>query len=156
MAERERKGEEELDQEWSELVEELRLTMPGVQVLFAFLLILPFQRPFEDLSRGQEYVYFAALLAAAVAVVLLISPAANHRLRWRKGDKDALMRSATRSAVAATVFIALAMTASVFLITDVLFGLPLTAVVPSALGALFVWYWYGLPLWRRAREGGRR
>jgi cation transport ATPase len=152
VAEPERRVKEELDQEWSELVEELRLAMPGVQVLFAFLLILPFQRPFDELSREQEYVYFSALLAAAIAVVLLISPAANHRLRWRQGDKDALMRTATRSAVAATVFIALAMTASVFLITDVLFGLPLTAIVPSALAALFAWFWYGLPLWRRARE----
>jgi cation transport ATPase len=112
----------ELDQEWSELVEEHRLAMPGVQVLFAFLLILPFQSRFERLTAIQEYVYFSALLCATAAVVLLITPTATHRIRWRKQDKEALMVMSTRTAIAATVFIAASMTASVFLITDVLFG----------------------------------
>ena len=110
---------EELDQEWGELVEEHRLAMPGVQVLFAFLLILPFQNRFEGLTTQQEYVYYAALLCATVAIILLITPTASHRIRWRKQDKEALMVMATRTAIAATVFIAAAMTASVYLITDV-------------------------------------
>ena len=142
----------ELDQEWGELVEEHRLAMPGVQVLFAFLLILPFQNRFQTLTSMQEYVYFAALLCATLAVVLLITPTAAHRLRWRQADKEALMVMATRTAIAATVFIASAMTASVFLITDVLFGEPATVVVSTGVAAAFALFWYGFPLYRRLKS----
>jgi cation transport ATPase len=143
---------EELDQEWGELVEEHRLAMPGVQVLFAFLLILPFQNRFDDLGTNQEYVYFSALICATIAIILLIAPTAAHRIRWRQSDKEALMVMATRSAIAATVFIALAMTASVFLITDVLFGEPTTVIVCSFVAALFVLFWYAIPLYRHFRD----
>jgi hypothetical protein len=152
VVEEEKRTSEELDQEWGELVEEHRLAMPGTQVLFAFLLVLPFQRRFEELTQNQVYVYFSALLCAAVAIVLLIAPTANHRLLWRRGDKEALLVAANRTAIAATVFLAAGMAASVYLITDFLFGQPATALVTAALGALFVWFWYGQPLVRRMRE----
>jgi len=151
---RENRPNEELDQEWSELVEEHRLAMPGTQVLFAFLLVLPFQQRFEELSTNQVYVYFTALLCAAVAIILLITPTANHRLRWRRGDKEALLTHANRTAIAATVFLAAGMAASVYLITDFLFGEPATAAVTAPLAALFIWLWYGLPVIRRMRERG--
>ena len=146
------RSKEELDQEWSELVEEHRLAMPGVQVLFGFLLILPFQNRFRDLTTTQEYVYFSALLCAAVAIVLLISPTAAHRIRWRQQDKEALLRRATRTAIAATIFMAASMTASVYLITDYLFGEPATAIVTALLAALFAGFWYVFPLVRRLRD----
>ena len=152
MSTEETRPPEELDQEWGELVEEHRLAMPGTQVLFAFLLVLPFQQRFQELTEHQVYVYFSALLCAAVAIVLLITPTANHRLRWRQGDKEALLVTATRTAIAATVFLAAGMSASVYLITDFLFGEPATAAVTAPLGALFIWLWYGLPLVRRMRE----
>ena len=155
MAKGERRTKEELDQEWSELVEEHRLAMPGVQVLFAFLLILPFQNRFEDLTRFQEHVYLAALVCAAFSVVLLITPTAAHRIRWRDADKEALLRIATKTAIAATVFIAAAMSASVYVITDFVFGEPTTAFVTSAVAVAFVLFWYGFPLWRRLKEGRR-
>ncbi len=155
MAKGERRTKEELDQEWSELVEEHRLAMPGVQVLFAFLLILPFQNRFEDLTRFQEHVYLAALVCAAFSVVLLITPTAAHRIRWRQADKEALLRMATKTAIAATVFIAAAMTASVYVILDFVFGEPTTALVTSAVALAFVLFWYGFPLWRRLKEGRR-
>jgi hypothetical protein len=142
----------ELDQEWGELVEEHRLAMPGVQVLFAFLLILPFQSRFEDLRTNQKYVYYAALLCATFAIVLLITPTAAHRIRWRQQDKEVLLRMSTRAAIAATVFIAAAMTASVYLITDVLFGEPATVIVSSVVAATFVVFWYVFPLYRRFRH----
>jgi cation transport ATPase len=145
---------EELDQEWSELVEEHRLAMPGTQVLFAFLLVLPFQRRFEELSKEQTYVYYAALLCAAVAIVLLIAPTAAHRMLWRHGDKEALLRTSTITALAATAFVAAGMTASVYLITDFLFGEPATAIVTSILAGLFVGFWYAFPLARRLRARG--
>jgi hypothetical protein len=146
------RSKEVLDQEWAELVNEHRLAMPGVQVLFAFLLILPFQTRFEDLSTTQEYVYYAALLCATAAIVLLITPTAAHRIRWRHQDKEALLRMSTRAAIAATVFIASAMTASVYLITDILFGEPATVIVASLVAAAFVTFWYGFPLYRRFKN----
>ncbi len=146
------RSKEELDQEWNELVQEHRLAMPGVQVLFAFLLILPFQNRFERLTTNQEYVYYAALLCATAAIVLLIAPTASHRIRWRRRDKEALLRVSTRTAIAATVFIAAAMTASVYLITDVLFGEPTTAIVSAAVAAAFATFWYAFPLYRRAKD----
>ena len=152
MADREERSKEELDQEWGELVEEHRLAMPGVQVLFGFLLILPFQNRFRELTTAQEYVYFSALLCAAVAIVLLISPTAAHRIRWRQADKEALLRRATRTAIAATVFMAASMTGSVYLITDYLFGEPATAIVTGLLAALFAGFWYVFPLVRRLRD----
>jgi cation transport ATPase len=143
---------EELDREWGELVEEHRLAMPGVQVLFAFLLILPFQNRFERLTATQEYVYFAALMCATIAIILLITPTASHRIRWRRQDKEALLQMSTRAAIAATVFIAAAMTASVFLITDVLFGEPATVAVSCAVAAMFALFWYAFPLYRRSKD----
>jgi hypothetical protein len=151
VAEKHTRSKEELDQEWSELVEEHRLAMPGTQVLFAFLLVLPFQQRFEKLNGHQTYVYYAALLCAAVAIVLLITPTAAHRLLWRHGDKDALLRVSTATGIAATAFLASGMTASVYLITDFLFGEPATAIVSAVLAGLFVAFWYGLPLLRRLR-----
>jgi hypothetical protein len=147
---------EELDQEWSELVEELRLALPGAEVLFAFLLVLPFQHTFETLAPGQRYVYFGALLASAVACVLLISPSVNHRLRWRQGDKEALLRYATRMSIAATICTAIAMTASLSMITRLVFDARATAIVTTAFAALFAWFWYGLPLWRRFARRSHR
>ena len=149
MAER---SKEVLDQEWGELVEEHRLAMPGVQVLFAFLLILPFQNRFEQLSNQQTYVYYAALLSATVAIILLITPTAAHRIRFRAQDKEALIRMSTRAAIVATVFIAAAMTASVYLITDLLFGEPATVIVASLVAAAFVTFWYAFPLYRRFKN----
>ena len=146
------RSKQELDQEWSELVEEHRLAMPGVQVLFAFLLILPFQNRFERLTDYQEYVYYTALLCATGAIVLLITPTAAHRIRWRQADKEALLRMSTHAAIAATVFIAAAMTASVYLITDVLFGEPATVIVSTLVAAAFVLFWYAVPLYRRYRS----
>ena len=149
MAER---SKDVLDQDWGELVEEHRLAMPGVQVLFAFLLILPFQNRFERLTVQQEYVYYAALLCATIAIILLITPTASHRIRWRKQDKEALMVMATRTAITATVFIAAAMTASVYLITDVIFGEPATMIVSSFVALAFILFWYAFPLYRRLKD----
>jgi len=140
---------EELDQEWSELVEELRLALPGAEVLFGFLLVLPFQDGFAQLSELQRGVYFSSLLATAVASVLLISPSVNHRLRWREGEKESLLRSATRMSIAATLCIAFAMVSAIAVLTDRLFGSPASGVVTAAIAATFAWFWYGLPFWTR-------
>jgi hypothetical protein len=142
----------DLDQEWSELLEEHRVVMPGAQVLFTFLLILPFQNRFGQVSETQEYVYFAGFSCAAIAIVLLITPAAGHRIRWRQQDKEALLRYSTKTSISALVFLALAMSASVFLVADFLFGSAVTAIATVVVAVLFSWFWFTRPLLRRLRE----
>lgn len=145
----------DLDQEWSELLEEHRVAMPGAQVLFTFLLVLPFQNRFGQVTEAQEYVYFAGFACAAIAIVLLITPAASHRIRWRQQDKEALLRYSTKTSIVALVFLALAMSASVFLVADFLFGAALTTATTALVVVLFSWFWFTRPLLRRLREGAR-
>jgi predicted membrane channel-forming protein YqfA (hemolysin III family) len=144
--------ERDLDQEWSELLEEHRVAMPGAQVLFTFLLILPFQNRFQELSEAQEGLYFGAFICASIAIVLLITPTASHRIRWRQHDKEALLRYATKTSIAALVFLAAAMTASVFLVGDFMFEIPTAVVATAAIAVLFAWFWFARPLYRRLRD----
>jgi hypothetical protein len=144
--------EERLDRELIEFLNELRVALPGVQVLFAFLLTVPFTQRFAEATEIQRDVYFAAFLCAAVATVLLIAPSSYHRIRFRQHDKEQMLRTANRLAIAGTVFLALAMTATVFVITDVLFGGAATAATTAAAAGLFLWFWYALPLSRRLRD----
>jgi len=142
----------ELDRELIELLNELRVALPGVQVLFAFLLIVPFSNGWKQVTELQTDVYYSAFLFVALASILLIAPSVNHRVRWRRGEKDRLLIAANRSALAGTVFLAAGMTATVFLITDVLFSSAGAALAAGLLGGGFVWFWYGLPLWRAERR----
>jgi RsiW-degrading membrane proteinase PrsW (M82 family) len=144
--------EERLDRELIELLNELRVALPGVQVLFAFLLTVPFTSRFARVDDLQQDAYLVALVATAIASVLLMAPTAHHRIRFRERDKEALIRTANRLAIAGTVCVAVGMTAAVFLVTDVLFKKPLTAVVTGFVAGCFVWFWYGIPLLRAARR----
>ena len=146
--------DERLDRELIELLNELRVALPGVQVLFAFLLAVPFTQRFERLTGVQEDVFFAAFLCTAVATALLIAPSAYHRLRWREHDKEQMLQISNRLAIAGTVFLAAAIIAVVYLVTDLIFGLAATLVATLLTAILFSWLWYGLPLARRLR--GRR
>jgi Family of unknown function (DUF6328) len=147
------RGEEDLDRELIELLNELRVALPGVQVLFAFLLIVPFSQGYSKLSDFQKDVYVAALMFAALASILLIAPSAFHRLQWRQHDKEWLLAASNRLAIAGTVFLALGMTAAVLLITDFVLGKGWSAVLVAAIAAAFAWFWYGWPLLRRLRTG---
>lgn len=148
---------ERLSRKLEELLQGLRVIMPGVQVLFAFLLAVPFTGRFRQVTDIQRDVYFASFLCAALASVLLIAPSAYHRARWHYTDREALedkqrmLVTANREAIVGTVFLALAMTGTVFLVTDVLFGAPLAAGISGVLAGAFAWFWYGLPLTRRLR-----
>jgi hypothetical protein len=144
--------DERLDRELIELLNELRVALPGVQVLFAFLLAVPFTQRFEGLTGVQEDVFFAAFLCTAVATALLIAPSAYHRLRWREHDKEQMLQISNRLAIAGTVFLAAAIIAVVYLVTDLIFGLASTLVATLLATALFGWLWYGLPLVRRLRR----
>lgn len=148
---------ERLNRKLAELLQELRVALPGVQVLFAFLLTIPFTGQFGKVSDVQRDVYFASFLAAAVASTLLIAPSAYHRIRWRYLDKEEMEQkrrmlvTASRLAVGGLVFLGLAMTGVTYLISDLLFGLGEAALVSVSLAAVFVWFWYVLPLQRRMR-----
>jgi len=144
--------EEQLDRELIELLNELRVALPGVQVLFAFLLGVPFTQRFGEATDLQKDVYFLTFLCTAVATALLIAPSAYHRLDWRRGDKEHLLVVSNRLAISGTAFLALAISGAVFVVTDMLFEPTSAAVVAAATAAFFGWFWYGLPLLRRARE----
>ena len=135
-----------------ELLNELRVTLPGVQVLFAFLLAVPFTNRWERVTDTQTDAYFVALLATLFGSVLLIAPSAYHRLRWREATDDELLRVSNRLAIAGTVCLAVGMTAAVFLITDLVYKSTVTAVVTALAAGSFAWFWYGLPLLHRARK----
>src|SRR4051795_6064266 len=140
---------ERLDRNLGELLQELRVALPGVQVLFAFLLAVPFQQNFTKITPFQEKVYFATLLLTAVSAILLISPSAYHRLTFRRQQKDHLIFLANRFAIAGLGCLALAMTGAIVLITDVLYGTAATAVTGSLAFLTFAMFWYALPLRRR-------
>ena len=143
-----------VDRELIELLNELRVALPGVQVLFAFLLTVPFSQRFAKLSDLQRDVYFLAFLTAALGVALLIAPSSYHRLRFRHGDKERMLFTSNRLAIAGLVFVALSMTGVVFVIADLLFGLLAAMLIAIAVAGWFTWFWYGLPLSRAMRDPG--
>jgi hypothetical protein len=147
---REGRSKEDLNRELIELLNELRVALPGVQVLFAFLLAVPFANGWKRVTDFQRDVFFVAFLCTTAATALLIAPSAYHRIRWRDHDKEHMLVTANRLTIAGLGMLALAIAASVFLITDLLFDLWEAIVVTSVVGVGFAWLWYGLPLWREA------
>ena len=151
MAEQESR-KEQLEREHGELLEELRSLIPGAEVLFGFLLAVSFTIPFRDLDRAERYVYFVTLVSTAAAVVLFLAPAAHHRLRFREGDKDNILRKGNREAIAGTAAIGIAFTGVLFLVSDLVFSIPVAVVVASAFFALTAWRWWAIALYRKAQE----
>jgi len=146
------RDEDDLNRELIELLNELRVALPGVQVLFAFLLAVPFATGWQRVTNFQRDVFFVAFLCTTAATILLIAPSTYHRLRWREHDKEHMLVTANRLTIAGSVFLALAMISVVLLITDLLFSVG-WAIVATALVAFgFGWFWYGLALLRRAER----
>ena len=143
---------ERVDRELMELLTELRVALPGVQFLFAFLLIVPFQETVADATAFQLGVYFVALVAAAITTGLLIGPAAQHRVLFRQHDKEALLHRSNRAALAGLVVLALAIASAVLLVVDVLFSRTLAWVTAGGVAALLVWWWVAVPFWKRAHN----
>ena len=143
---------ERVDRELMELLNELRVALPGVQFLFAFLLIVPFQQKVDQLTDLQRDVYFVALASAALATALLIAPAAQHRVLFRQQHKEGLLRRSNRSALAGLVALGLAICAALLLVVDVLFSLTLAWLTAGALAAVLVWWWIAVPYWQRAHN----
>ena len=142
---------ERLDRNLAEMQDELRVVVTGVQVLFAFLLIVPFNTGFAHVGEFERTVYFVTLLFAALAAACTIAPSAQHRLLFRHDDKQHLAFSSNRIVIAGLAFLAIAMCGCLLLIATKLFGAPV-GVLTLLLGSTpFVVMWFVVPLRRRRR-----
>ena len=145
--------DERLNRELIELLNELRVVLPGVQVLFAFLLTVPFTNRFQRITNTQELVFFGTFLLTMIATGLLIAPSAYHRLRWRRHDKEQILTTSNRLAISGMATLALALSGAVYLVTDLLFeSVAAVAIVTAATVLFLFWFWYGLPLLRRIED----
>jgi hypothetical protein len=140
---------ERIDRELIELLNELRVALPGVQVLFAFLLVLPFQQGFRDISETDRLVYFIALLASAAAGALLIAPSVYHRLNFRRRNKERMLNDSNVLLIAGTALTGLGIACSIFVIADVLYGGVVAIVATIITFTVYAGLWGVLPLLRR-------
>jgi uncharacterized protein DUF6328 len=147
---------ERLDRNLIEMLQEVRVVQTGVQVLFAFLLTVPFSSRFDEITGFQRGVYFAALVGAAAASVLLLAPTALHRILFRLGQKEYMVEVSNRLTLGGLVATAVAMIAAMLLVSDVMFGTGVALVVAFATAVAFGVVWALLPLRRRREVVGRR
>ena len=138
-----------LEREHEQLFDELRSIIPGVEVLFAFLLTVAFTERFEQLTDLQRGVYYATFFCAGLTLVLLLAPSSFHRIRFRQSDKNALLRAANIEALAALALLAFAIAGTVFLITDVMFSTTAAVVASAAIFLVAASLWWVYPLSRR-------
>lgn len=144
--------QERIDRNLGDLLQELRVAFPGVQILFAFLLVVPFQQGWETVDGAEKRVYYVALLLTAISSICFIAPTARHRLRFRERDLRWVVESSNRLMVAGLIALGGAIAAVLLLITMVVFSDGFAIAVCVAFSALIVWVWFGAPLirdWRR-------
>ena len=137
---------ERVSRELIELLNELRVALPGVQVLFAFLLAVPFAQGFTHTTDFQRALFFVVMSLTAASLALLIAPSAWHRLRFRQQDKERILRASNKMSIAGLGFLALAMTGAVMLIADFIYSPTLTIVSGVAAAIVYGLLWYVLPL----------
>jgi hypothetical protein len=140
---------EKIDRELIELLNELRVALPGVQVLFAFLLILPFQQRFSQVGDVDRLVYLAALLSSAAAGALLIAPSVYHRVNFRRRNKERILLDSNALLIAGSAFTGIGIVCAIFVIGDVLFGFAVALALTLATLGLYAALWVVLPLVRR-------
>ena len=146
---REESRAERDDRNLAELLQELRVAGLGVQVLFGFLLSLPFTTVFKQLSGGEHDLYLTCLVLAAVATALLLGPVAYHRLVFRQGQKENLVRAANIMAILGLITVGLAVSASVLLVTGFVAGYVTGTVIAALVLVMFGLLWFAYPLTRR-------
>ena len=144
---------ERLDRNLTELVGELRVALPGVQVLFAFLLTVPFNQRFADATRFQKDVYLLTLLSTALATALLLAPSTLHRIQFRRDDKRYIVETANRYAIAGFAALLVSVTGAVLLVTDFVYGATTAAAATVAIATVLIVCWFVLPVRRRRRQG---
>ncbi len=140
---------ERVNRELIELLNELRVALPGVQVLFAFLLAVPFATGFKETTDFQRDLFFCILLATAISSALLIAPSAYHRINFREHDKEQMLQTSNGLAIAGLTLLALAIVGAVALIADFLYGPTVPILCAGAGVVLFGILWFVLPLVRR-------
>ena len=143
---------ERLDRELKELLEEIRVILPGVQLLGALLFTVAFSSKFSDFTTFERATYFVGFVASGVAAVLLVAPSAQHRILFRQRQKDELVLIASRLALAGTFALAVAISASTYLVGEFVYDHSVAAGVTGVLAAILAWFWYGLPLFERVRQ----
>lgn len=140
------------DRQMIELLNEVRVAMPGVQILFGFLLTVPFAQRFETVTDFQRDVYFVTLLLGALATAFLIAPSAAHRMLFHQGQRTWLIAHANRMLIGGLACLGLALVGTVLLVTDFLFDGAAPFVFPTLLALLLVALWFVRPLARRSRR----
>jgi hypothetical protein len=142
---------DQLNRNLDQLLQELRVALPGVQVLFAFLLTVPFATGFKEVTPREQDVYFATLILAAVATALLIAPSMHHRILFHQEDKRHLIAVANVLMIAGLTALASSITLAIGLVTSFLFGSPQSWIATGVAASSFALVWYALPLQRRLR-----
>lgn len=149
---RDESEEERLDRNLDELLQGLRVALPGIQVLFAFLLVVPFQQGWETVTEFEKTVYYVTLVLTTSASVCLIAPTARHRVRFRDLDKEWIVQSSSRLAIVGLALMGAAICGALLLISSVVYDGALVGIVPAAIGAGIFWLWFGAPLLRDLRD----
>jgi Family of unknown function (DUF6328) len=151
------------DRNLSDLLQELRVALPGVQVLFAFLLTVPFTNRFDDLSPFEEKLYFGVLITVALATVLLVAPTIGHRILFRRQQKEYIVTLSNNLALVGMALLAVSMCGAIALISDFLFGSTTAIISTIVMAAAFIGFWFTGPIIRRAQlperttpQGSRR
>lgn len=138
-----------LDRELAELLNEIRVVLPGVQTIFAFLLIVPFSNRFSETTSPERVLYTIALFSSAVGGVLLMAPTSFHRLRFRRRDKKRLLEVSNRVTVGGLAFLGVAITSAMFLLTEFLYGFIVASALTLPVTAATAGLWWVVPLSRR-------
>src|SRR3954469_19969246 len=145
--------EQRRDRQFIELLNELRVALPGVQILFGFLLTVPFAAGFERVTSTQRTLLYATLMSLAPSAVFLSAPSATHRRRFHKHDRSYIVESANRYLIAGLVWLGVAMILAITLITDVLYDGFAVWLVPALIGVAIAFFWFIRPLRRRQSSG---
>jgi hypothetical protein len=138
-------SKERADRNFTELLQGARVAVTGVQVMFAFLLTVPFSQEFVKLREFDRWLFYVALVSAAIASICYIAPANQHRMLFRQGLKEKLVRRSNYYGIAGALALGLSMTAATMLVVDFLFHSTLALVTAGGLALLVVWAWFGQP-----------
>ena len=149
---REESEKERVDRNLQEMLGELRVALPGVQVLFAFLLVAPLNQRFAQVTSFEKTVYFVTLLFTTASTVCLIAPTAHHRIEFRRQEKDLIVTTGNRIVILGLGLLAVAMTGAVVFVTSFLYSDTTTIAAAIGAGAAFAVLWYAIPLTRVVRE----
>ena len=136
---------ERVDRELMELLNELRVVLPGVQVLFAFLLTIPFTQRFSALGATDRRIYFGAVITTTISTALLIAPSAHHRMRFREGSKDQILKVANVLSLLGMLFLSVAIAAAIYVIAHSLYESGVAALVAGLVGGATILLWFAAP-----------